>query len=79
MEKKVVPVTALSCRATYHGVRLTSLALTSAGGPTTALSNVRLVQTIAAQRGMRLAALDEVVALVDAQLQINRSAARKSA
>ena len=39
----------------------------------------RLVQTIAAQRGMRLAALDEVVALVDAQLEINRSAARKSA
>ena len=39
----------------------------------------RLVQTIAAQRGKRLEALDEVVALVDAQLEINRRAARKSA
>jgi len=35
----------------------------------------RLVQTIAAQRGMRSAALDAVVALVDAQLEVNRKAA----
>jgi hypothetical protein len=35
----------------------------------------RLVQTIARQKGMRLAALDEVVALVDAQLALNRKAA----
>ena len=33
----------------------------------------RLVQTIGASRGMRSAALDEVVALVDAQLQRNRA------
>jgi len=33
----------------------------------------RLVQGIAQQRGKRLAVLDETVALVDAQLQINRS------
>lgn len=32
----------------------------------------RLVQTIARQKGMRSAALDEVVALVDAQLELNR-------
>jgi len=32
----------------------------------------RLVQAIAAQRGKRLAVLDEVVKLVDAQLEINR-------
>jgi hypothetical protein len=32
----------------------------------------RLVQTIAAQQGMKSAALDEVVALVDAQLALNR-------
>jgi hypothetical protein len=37
----------------------------------------RLVQTIAAQKGMRLAMLDEVVALVDAQLEANRKAPRK--
>jgi hypothetical protein len=37
----------------------------------------RLVQTIAAQKGMRLAMLDEVVALVDARLEANRKAARK--
>ena len=35
----------------------------------------RLVQTIARQKGMQLAALDEVVALVDAQLALNRKAA----
>ena len=34
----------------------------------------RLVQTIAAQKGMRSAALDEVVALVDAKLEQNRAA-----
>jgi hypothetical protein len=32
----------------------------------------RLVQTVAAQKGIRLAAIDEVVALVDAQLAKNR-------
>ncbi|MNC89535.1 hypothetical protein D3C83_54840 [compost metagenome] len=37
----------------------------------------RLVQTIAAQKGMRSAALDEVVALVDAKLEENRRAAKK--
>jgi hypothetical protein len=35
----------------------------------------RLVQTIAKQKGMHLPALDEVVALVDAQLALNRKAA----
>jgi hypothetical protein len=35
----------------------------------------RLVQTVAAQKGMRSAALDEVVALVDAKLEQNRRAA----
>jgi len=36
----------------------------------------RLVQTVAAQKGMRLAAIDEVVALVDAQLAKNRQASK---
>jgi hypothetical protein len=35
----------------------------------------RLVQTIAAQKGMRLPALDEVVTLVDARLEANRKKA----
>ena len=47
----------------------------------------RLVQTVAAQKGMRSAVIDEVVALVDARLELNRRAtqaavsqgARKSA
>jgi len=39
----------------------------------------RLVQTIAAHKGMKCDALDEVVALVDAKLDANRRAARKSA
>jgi predicted esterase len=36
-----------------------------------------LVKTIAAQKGMRSEAIDEVVALVDAQLAINRRASSK--
>jgi hypothetical protein len=36
----------------------------------------RLVQTVAAQKGMKLAAIDEVVALVDAQLAKNRQASK---
>ena len=36
----------------------------------------RLVQKVAAQKGMRLPAIDEVVALVDAQLDINRRASQ---
>lgn len=32
----------------------------------------RLVQTIAAQKGMRNAVIDEIVALVDARLEVNR-------
>jgi hypothetical protein len=39
----------------------------------------RLVQSVAAQKGMRLAAIDEVVALVDARLEVNRQAAARSA
>ena len=35
----------------------------------------RLVQAVAKQKGMRSAAIDEVVALVDAQLALNRKAA----
>jgi len=37
----------------------------------------RLVRAIAAQKGMKNAALDEVVTLVDAQLEANRKASRK--
>ncbi|HEX6268412.1 MAG TPA: hypothetical protein VFZ81_16115 [Burkholderiales bacterium] len=36
----------------------------------------RLVQAVAAQKGMRSAVIDEVVALVDAQLEINRRASQ---
>ena len=39
----------------------------------------RLVQSIAAQKGMRLAAIDEIVALVDARLEANRQAAQRPA
>jgi hypothetical protein len=39
----------------------------------------RLVQAIAAQKGMRLPAIDEVVKLVDARLELNRRAAQKAA
>jgi hypothetical protein len=39
----------------------------------------RLVQTIAAQKGLRLDALDEVVRLVDAKLEANRKAAQPAA
>jgi len=36
----------------------------------------RLVQTVAAQKGMRSAVVDETVALVDARLEMNRKAAK---
>jgi hypothetical protein len=36
----------------------------------------RLVQAIAAQKGMRSPVIDEVVALVDAQLEVNRRASQ---
>ena len=36
----------------------------------------RLVQAVAAQKGMRSAVIDEVVALVDAQLEVNRRASQ---
>jgi len=39
----------------------------------------RLVQAIAAQKGMRSPVIDEVVKLVDAQLEMNRRAAQKAA
>ena len=39
----------------------------------------RLVQTIAAQKGMRSAVLDEVVRLVDAKLEANRRAVAATA
>jgi hypothetical protein len=39
----------------------------------------RLVQAVAAQQGMRLAAIDEIVALVDARLALNRQAAQQPA
>jgi hypothetical protein len=38
----------------------------------------RLVQTVAAQKGMRLAAIDDIVALVDARLEANRRAADRA-
>jgi len=38
----------------------------------------RLVNTIAAQKGMRLDAIDEIVALVDARLEANRRASDRS-
>jgi hypothetical protein len=39
----------------------------------------RLVKTIAAQKGMRSEAVDEIVALVDARLEANRRAAERPA
>jgi hypothetical protein len=39
----------------------------------------RLVQTIAAQKGMRLAVINEIVSLVDARLALNRQGAQRPA
>jgi hypothetical protein len=39
----------------------------------------RLVQAVAAQKGMHLAAIDEIVALVDARLEANRRAQKAAA
>jgi hypothetical protein len=39
----------------------------------------RLVQAVAAQKGMRLGVIDDIVALVDARLELNRQAAQQPA
>ena len=55
--------------------RPSSAARALAGGATQIERTDRLVQAIGAQKGMRLEALDEVVARVDARLAANRRAA----
>jgi hypothetical protein len=62
--------------AAAHGLTGPSSAARALFGGAPYIERVdRLVQAVAAQKGMRLAALDEVVALVDAQLERNRKKA----
>jgi hypothetical protein len=64
--------------AAAHGLLAPSSAARALYGGAPYIERVdRLVQTVAAQRGMHSAALDEVVAVVDAQLEANRRAAAK--
>jgi len=54
-----------------------SAARAVAGGAPNIERTDRLVKAIGAQKGMRSAAVDEIVAIVDARLEANRQAARK--
>ncbi len=54
-----------------------SAARAVAGGAPNIERTDRLVKAIGAQKGMRSAAIDEVVAVVDARLEANRSSARQ--
>jgi hypothetical protein len=54
-----------------------SAARAVAGGAPNIERTDRLVKSIGAQKGMRLAAIDEIVATVDARLEANRKAANK--
>jgi len=73
-EKDLVPFEKYAAAA--QGLTGPSSAARALFGGAPAIERVdRLVQTIAAQKGMRSAALDEVVTLVDARLEANRRAA----
>jgi predicted esterase len=54
-----------------------SAARAVAGGAPNIERTDRLVRAIGAQKGMRSAAVDEIVAIVDARLEANRKAAKK--
>jgi hypothetical protein len=64
--------------AAAHGLTGPSSAARALYGGAPYIERVdRLVQTVAAQKGMRSEALDDVVALVDAQLELNRKTAKR--
>ena len=75
-EKDLVPFEKYAAAAQSLGSP-SSAARAVAGGAPFIERTDRLVQAIGAQKGMRSAAVDEIVALVDARLEANRQAAKK--
>ena len=73
-EKDLVPFEKYAAAAQSLGSPSSAARALAAGAPYIERVD-RLVQTIAAQKGMRIAELDEVVHLVDARLEANRQAA----
>jgi hypothetical protein len=73
-EKDLVPFEKYAAAAQNLGSPSSAARALYAGAPYIERVD-RLVQTIAAQKGMRLPALDEVVGLVDAKLEANRKKA----
>jgi hypothetical protein len=74
-EKDLVPFEKYAAAA--NGLASPSSAARALYGGAANIERVdRLVQAIAAQKGMRSAVIDEVVALVDAQLELNRRASQ---
>jgi hypothetical protein len=72
-EKDLVPFEKYAAAA--QGLASPSSAARALSGGALYIERVdRLVKTIAAQKGMRSAAVDEIVALVDAKLDMNRNA-----
>jgi hypothetical protein len=77
-EKDLVPFEKYAAAA--HGLASPSSAARALFGGAANIERVdRLVKTIAAQKGMRLDAIDEIVALVDARLEANRRAVARPA
>jgi hypothetical protein len=70
-EKDLVPFEKYAAAAQSLGSPSSAARALDAGAPNIERVD-RLVQAIAAQKGMRSAALDEVVRLVDAKLESNR-------
>src|SRR5579862_6338821 len=75
-EKELVPFEKYAAAA-QSLVTPSSAARAVAGGAPNIERTDRLVKAIGAQKNMRLAAVDEIVAVVDARLEANRQAARK--
>ena len=74
-EKDLVPFEKYANAAQSLGSP-SSAARAVAGGAPNIERTDRLVKAIAAQKGMQSAAVDEIVALVDARLELNRKAAK---
>jgi hypothetical protein len=75
-EKDLVPFEKYAAAAQSLLTPSSAARAVAAGAPNIERTD-RLVKLIGAQRGMRLAAVDEIVAIVDARLEANRQAAKK--
>jgi len=75
-EKDLVPFEKYAAAAQSLLTPSSAARAVEAGAPNIERTD-RLVKAIGAQKGMRSAAVDEIVAVVDARLEVNRKAAKK--